>query len=99
MATASESQGLKIAVASFIALTVILTVGFYFLYASMSSAEARLASEQEAHNTTKKGQSLALTQYGDMRARLGTKAEEFDQAKEEITANFKKIDERLTKLT
>ena len=32
MAAANESQGLKIAVAAFITLTVILTVSSYFLY-------------------------------------------------------------------
>ena len=34
-----------------------------------------------------------------MRGKIGTKAEEFDPAKEEITAHFKKIDERLNDLT
>ena len=45
MAAANESQGLKIAVAAFIALTVILTVTSYFLYSNYSSAEARLAAD------------------------------------------------------
>ena len=42
MAAANESQGLKIAVAAFITLTVILTVTSYFLYSNGASAEARL---------------------------------------------------------
>ncbi len=99
MATSSESQGLKIAVAAFITLTVILTVSSYFLYSNASSAEARLASESEKRQTAEKAQSLAVTQYSEMRARLGTKAEEFEQAKEEITAHVKKIDDRLNNLT
>ncbi|MFI5460447.1 MAG: hypothetical protein ACHRXM_33945 [Isosphaerales bacterium] len=99
MAAANESQGLKIAVAAFITLTVILTVTSYFLYSNGASAEARLASEQEAHNTTKKGQSLAVNQYDEMRTKIGTKVSEFDPAKEEIVANFKKIEERLKTLT
>jgi hypothetical protein len=99
MAAASESQGLKIAVAAFITLTVILTVTSYFLYSNGASAEAKLASEQAAHNDTKKGQSLAVTQYDKMREKIGTKAGEFDPATEEIVANFKKIEERLKALT
>ncbi len=34
-----------------------------------------------------------------MRAKIGTTAEESEPAKEEITAHFKKIDERLNNLT
>jgi len=99
MAAANESQGLKIAVVAFIVLAVFLAVTSYFLYSNGASAEARLASEQEAHNTTKKGQSLAVNQYDEMRTKIGTKAGEFDPAKEEIAANFKKIEERLKSLT
>ncbi len=47
MAAANESQGLKIAVAAFIALTVILTVTSYFLYSAYSSADAKLTSANE----------------------------------------------------
>ncbi len=46
MAAANESQGLKIAVAAFIALTVILTVTSYFLYSAYASADAKLHSRQ-----------------------------------------------------
>ena len=38
---------------------------------------------------------MALTQYDEMRNKIGIKASEHDPAKEEITAHFKKIDERL----
>jgi hypothetical protein len=99
MAAASESQGLKIAVAAFITTTVGLAVGSYFLYSNAASAEARLASEQEAHNATKKDKGRAVQEYSEMRGKIGTAAEEFDQAKDEIAANFKKIDERLNNLT
>jgi hypothetical protein len=34
--------------------------------------------------------SLALSQYDAMRIRVGTKAEEFDTATGEISANFRK---------
>jgi hypothetical protein len=99
MAAANESQGLKIAVAAFITLTVILTVTSYFLYSNGASAEARLQSEQEAHTKTKSEKSLALTQYNDIRGKVGTKTEDYDPAKEEISASFKKIEDRLNNLT
>ena len=60
MAAANESQGLKIAVAAFIALTVILTVTSYFLYSAYSSAEARLQSaNEEAQQARPRPPSLA----------------------------------------
>ncbi len=62
MAAANESQGLKIAVAAFIALTVILTVTSYFLYSAYSTAEARLQSANEQCRDKSKTANLALTQ-------------------------------------
>jgi hypothetical protein len=99
MAAANESQGLKIAVAAFITLTVILTVTSYFLYSNGASAEARLQSEMEAHSKTKSEKNLALNQYNEVRSKVGTKNEDPEPAKEEIAANFKKIEERLNNLT
>src|SRR5262249_55296687 len=98
MAAASESQGLKIAVAAFIALTVILTVTSYFLYSAYSSADARMTSANEELQNKTKAASLALTQYDDLRTKVGTKASEADQAKEEINAAFKKVDQRLDEM-
>jgi hypothetical protein len=95
MAAANESQGLKIAVAAFIALTVILTVTSYFLYQAYSSADAKLQSANEEVNKKNQANSLALTQYQEVRSKVGTKAEEHDQAKEEIATHFKKVDQRL----
>ncbi len=42
MAASNDSQGLKIAVAVFIALSVILAVTSYFLYSNGAVAEAKL---------------------------------------------------------
>jgi hypothetical protein len=95
MASANESQGLKIAVAAFIALTVILTVTSYFLYQAYSSSEAKLQSANEEISKKNQANSLALTQYQEVRGKVGTKAEEHEQAKDEINAHFKKIDQRL----
>ena len=49
MSNADESQGLKIAVAAFLALSVILAVACYFLYAAYAAADARRI-EAEARN-------------------------------------------------
>src|SRR5271170_5133077 len=95
MAAANESQGLKIAVVTFIVLTVILTVTSYFLYSAYSAADARLTSANEQLSEKTKASSLAITQYEEVRGKVGTKNQEYDQAKEEITAHFKKMDQRL----
>jgi hypothetical protein len=41
MSDANESQGLKIAVAAFMSLSVILALACYFLYSAYTQAEAR----------------------------------------------------------
>ena len=98
MAAANESQGLKIAVAAFITLTVILTVSSYFLYSNGASAEARREQAEENANTKSKAASEALNRVEEMRNKIGVKATEHDPAKEEIAAHFKKVDERLNTL-
>ena len=99
MAAANESQGLKIAVATFIALTVILIVTCYFLYTAYSQADARLTSANDQLAEKSKASSLALNQYEDVRGKVGTKNQEYDQVKEEINAHFKKMDQRLEAVT
>jgi len=99
MAAANESQGLKIAVTAFITLAVILAVTSFFLYSNASYAKARLDSERDALRRTKHVADLALRQYDAMRTRIGTKAVEFGPAMEEISANFKKVEERLNNLS
>jgi hypothetical protein len=98
MAAANESQGLKIAVAAFITLTVILTVSSYFLYSNGASAEARREQAEEAANVKNKAASDALNRVDEMRTRIGVKASEHEPAKEEIAAFFKKADEKLNEL-
>lgn len=98
MAAANESQGLKIAVAAFITLTVILTVSSYFLYSNYASAEARRESAEEASAVKAKATNLAVNQYDEIRNKLGVKAGEHEPAKEEIAAHLKKLDERLNAL-
>jgi hypothetical protein len=95
MAAASESQGLKIAVAAFITLSVILSVTSYFLYSAYTSAEGRLELAKAEETKAKTGQSSILTQYEEMRTKIGTRATDYEPAKEEINAHFKKVDDRL----
>ena len=47
MAAANESQGLKIAVAAFVTLTVILAVTSYFLYYGLLPRRGLLDSERD----------------------------------------------------
>src|SRR5262245_38353153 len=98
MAAANESQGLKIAVAAFITLTVILSVTSYFLYTAYAQADARLESATTKNQELTKAQNLMLTQYEEIRAKVGTRAQEHDPAKDEIASHFKKVDDRLNNL-
>ena len=53
MAAANESQGLKIAVAAFVALSVLLSISTYFAYQAYSSEESkRLGAEAAAKKAT-----------------------------------------------
>ena len=102
MPAANESQGLKIAVAAFITLSVILTVTSYFLYSAYSQAEMRAAAANDESNKAKAAQSEILKQFHTMRQTVGTRAEEFDAAKDEIdkhlTGKNTKVEERFTNL-
>lgn len=98
MAAANESQGLKIAVAAFVTLTVILAVTSYFLYSAYSRAEAQLESEREKSTKAQKAQSDALNQYEDFKKLAGARAEDYDAAKAEVTTHLKKVDDRLNEL-
>src|SRR5262249_25631440 len=76
MAASNDSQGLKIAVAVFIALSVILAVTSYFLYSNGSAAEARLATQTEKTNNAEKAQRIQQAQIEDLRGRIGVRTEE-----------------------
>jgi hypothetical protein len=99
-AAANESQGLKIAVAAFITLSVILTVTSYFLYSAYSQAELRAATAGEEARKAKDNESYVLKNFHTMRQAVGTRAEEFDAANDEIEKHLKarntsKVEERL----
>lgn len=94
-ASSNESQGLKIAVAVFVTLTVILAVTSYFLYSSYARSEGLLLSETDKASKAQRSADEALTQYDEIRKVVGTRATEFDPAKTEIATHLKKVDERL----
>lgn len=98
MAQDNDSPGPKILVGALIPLTVILAVTAYFLYARAAQAEARFAAARDAQAMSRRTANLALTHYDELRSRIGTKASEFDAAREEISAHFKKVDDRLNNL-
>ncbi len=89
---ANESQGLKIAVAAFVSLTVILAVVSYFLYSSYDQSAAKLAKAEDELRVKTKAASDILTQYDELRKQIGSRAEEYDAVKTEIKNEWTKID-------
>ncbi len=98
MAASNDSQGLKIAVAVFIALSVILAVTSYFLYSNGAVAEAKLAQITEKNRGLEGEYSKKLTHNEELRGKIGVRAEEPDAIKAETEAQYKKIYEKLDEL-
>lgn len=99
MATANESQGLKIAVAIFVTLTVVLAVSTYFAYTGYSTADAKMTKAEADLNAAKQASSLALNQFDALRKEIGARAEDPDAIKTEIKNEYKKIDAQVNALT
>ncbi len=95
MAAPNESQGLKIAVAIFVMLTVVLAVSTYFSYRAYSEADAKLSKAETEKANALKAQNELITQVEGFRKDIGTKAEDYDVAKTEIKNAYKKADEDL----
>src|SRR2546421_593818 len=96
MAAANESQGLKIAVAIFVMLTVILAVSTYFSYTAYATAEAkREQADSKLQNSTKS--ELATKENFDALRKefVGARAEDFEAVKTEIKNEYKKIDDEV----
>jgi len=96
--SANDSQGLKIAVAAFVSLTVILAVTSYFLYSAYAKADAQLADQTKKAGDSQQAANLALTQYEELRKRIGPRVDEFEAAKAEIQAEQKKVDDDINTL-
>ena len=96
----NDSQGLKIAVAAFVSLTVILAVTSYFLYSSYSHTDARLTAETQKASTADKAARDAISQLDELEKQVGTRANaEFDAVKAEIAAQTKKVNDEIAGLS
>lgn len=98
MAAANESQGLKIAVAAFVSLTVILAVTSYFLYSNYDQTFQKLTAAEEKMRTATKTADEATRQSEDLQKAIGTRALEYEAVKTEIANERKKIDEDLASI-
>ena len=99
MAAANDSQGLKIAVAVFVMLTVILAVTTYFAYSAYDKAEARLVTTEGKLKTSEAGADLALRQVESLQKEtVGARATDADNFKTEIKNELKKVDDELKDL-
>lgn len=93
MAAANESQGLKIAVATFVTLTVVLAVGTYFAYSSYSQSAAREAQARSDESAAKKVADQATRAFNYVRDRAGYAKAGEDVAS--VEAAIKKDDQAL----
>jgi hypothetical protein len=98
MAAANESQGLKIAVAAFVTLSVILAVTSYFLYSAYSRSEALMESEKDKASKAQSAATERVKEYDEFRKLAGARAEEIDPARAEVTGFLKKMDDRIGNL-
>jgi hypothetical protein len=71
MAAANESQGLKIAVAVFVSLTVILSVTAYFLYSNYSQTYEKMVAADAKASTANKAATDAIRDNETLRKRAG----------------------------
>ena len=75
MSAENESQGLKIAVAAFLPLSVILSVALYFLYSAYSQAEARLETALIQNQHLTKTQGLLQRQCDELKLQISKLAD------------------------
>ncbi|MCA1685077.1 MAG: hypothetical protein LC745_03665 [Planctomycetia bacterium] len=95
MAAANESQGLKIAVAIFVTLTVILAVSTYFSYSEYSKADAQKLAAEAKSTTANKAALDAISQAEALRKDIGVREEDPEAVKTAIKNEHKKVDEKL----
>lgn len=74
MAASNDSQGLKIAVAIFVSLTVILAVAAYFLYSEYDKASQQLAQKTQELSTKSQEATRANNDFLRLRDRAGYQA-------------------------
>ncbi|HEX8202131.1 MAG TPA: hypothetical protein VF590_16770 [Isosphaeraceae bacterium] len=96
MPPANDSQGLKIAVAAFVSLTVVLAVTSYFLYSSYAKASAQLTEANTKASQSQKAAADALREFEDLRTRAGyAKLAESQAWRDEVKKDQEKANARL----
>ena len=96
MAAANESQGLKIAVAVFVTLTVVLAVTTYFAYSSYDQALAQKADAEKKAQESQTSAASAIRDMTDLKTAAGyEKLEEYAQVKEQIKKDSTALNEKL----
>src|SRR4051812_2345595 len=94
MAASQDSQGLKIAVAAFVSLSVILAVTSYFLFSNYQQSEARLTQAQDEKNKSQKAAGDALSQFEELRKFVGAhEGTDIDGIRAEVKKENTKISE------
>ncbi len=97
-AEANESQGLKIAVAAFVTLTVALAVTSYFLYSFYSQSEAKLESKEKEAAAQQETARNRTRDWDELRQLAGARAADFVEAKAEVTTFLNKNGVRINHL-
>jgi hypothetical protein len=96
MAAANESQGLKIAVAAFVTLTVVLAVATYLAYSSYSEASAKLADAESKLATSTQEYNRLDQNLSALKQRAGYgRLEEFEAVTKAIDDDNKKLEAQL----
>lgn len=99
MAAANDSQGLKIAVAAFVTLTVVLAVTTYFGFSNYSEADQKLTDAQNKLAQEKKTADGAVRDYNELKRDYGyEKIEDFAAVKDAMKKDAAKLQEQLTAL-
>jgi hypothetical protein len=95
MAAAFESRRLKLVVAVFSTLSVVLLVTSCFLYSAYSGAIQAARKAGLAERVALKQYDEAVKQYHGLRAKIGARAEAYDAVSLETSVQMKKVDQRL----
>jgi len=101
MAAANESQGLKIAVAAFVSLSVILAVTSYFMYSNYSQAAVKAADEENKAREAQKVAADALRNRTNALEKVGgpelaKRGDTVDAVNKAINDETKRWEQKLT---
>lgn len=100
MAAANENQGLKIAVAAFVTLTVVLAVTTYFGFSQSAENAAKLAEATTAKTTADRTADQAVRNLEDMQRQAGyPNIQDFAALKTAITKDQDELKQQLTGLS